>query len=1302
MEGLVALVDLFLVGTYQYCDRSHASFPEYTPRLLSAPLVTVKTPDLTYTLPADRTTEFIISNFDLGNQTLTAPSISSILKAEKPVGKAVRLRYYDPAVAAVIFQLDGIIVEVADLNQRQARLLVQEVDADAFQKTLSIRVLDRFPSADLASTVTEDPVEIIPFGIMRRVDLTLCHRTVLSVSYVFANTMADNFRLDYMSNLTNYVLQPGDYLYYDVLWSTATAGIGIGLRTSVGVIVGNNGEVDQNGVSAIMGANLWPQMSVLHHHWYRRKIKILDGHIGQTVDLYFIGARGNAAGTYAGFLSNAFIGDTYGNIRKYLITAETGQPTMSLYLNTDPGGNGAPTVVFFPIYDYGPIRASTGSGLSFAGTGGMLIVPPSGAQLGFTVGAGCTFEGFLKTTSPGRVIGARVFTSGQGWQLFTSAAGMLSVTITPSGGAVQQVVSAAAVTDGAWHYFALTINNTTKIATLYLDVFSPVTVSYTGTFSDSGGFFSFGTVPAQTSFIGSLDDLRFWGKIRTTTELQHTNNRNMPYTGTEASLYGYWPFDELAGTPASVVRDWTGRGYNGTLSGATSVVTGAITPTRIVTVYRDGRVADEVDWQIGALVAYFAQFRVAQVDVNGRQMRIQADLFSLEFDQSFAAVEKFLLSDASYGLGLPVSSAAFTAAVTAYRTESYICGHGIFQAVSAREVFRYLHVRGSYLRRNTAVEYELIVDTAAAHTSTPASLGQADGYWENCEIRSQRILSLSQRVRKLTLQGVFDRGFSGGGSYLVNTDRSRVDKGREETLKNAFLGDSVTVDKECDYLFKALVSLDSQIEVQALSEFVGQEIRKLTSVFSPNMDFSGDQYQLQQWQLQGANLVIVLGQWDPLLLTYTVGKIIADARAASITDFSATFPGVPTGVSVVANGIRTGSNGATIEAFILATATMPSSNGTHIVFRALQPGSQVPQQEIIVAANAGQTKSAQFALPPGLIFDVHILIRNVDNPLLFRDGTVVVVSSVLTPGDTTIPPAPTGIVLRQSGTKEVEIIVVFAEPADWGVLELFRNSISATGGSHLESKRGKVFHDQGVNYGDVWYYSARARDYSNNFSAFSPVASISIGRLGGNDIGPNAINGTHIGSAVITGTHIGTATIGGVNIGAAAINGTHIGTGVINGTHIANATIGGINIGAAAIIGTHIGTAVITAGHLGSGIIGSVHVSAGAINTVAISANAITTITINGDAVTSAKRQQITSQAGIGSSGSINTGSNPVTFGFSTLSFSHGTGRFVTVVPEGSANWALWVEQSSTSTIISHAANLTAFTSGLTHNIQYW
>lgn len=70
---------------------------------------------------------------------------------------------------------------------------------------------------------------------------------------------------------------------------------------------------------------------------------------------------------------------------------------------------------------------------------------------------------------------------------------------------------------------------------------------------------------------GSLDEIRIWNYTKTQTEI--INNKDIPLSGFEANLAGYWRFNEGSG---SVAFDMTNNHNNGTINGATFQISPSI------------------------------------------------------------------------------------------------------------------------------------------------------------------------------------------------------------------------------------------------------------------------------------------------------------------------------------------------------------------------------------------------------------------------------------------------------------------------------------------------------------------------------------------------------------------------------------------------------------------------------------------------------------------------------------------------------------------------------------------------------
>lgn len=87
-----------------------------------------------------------------------------------------------------------------------------------------------------------------------------------------------------LTSITDYTIQTGDYIEYDVYWETANCLIAVDLTTSAGTLRDTNGQPDQNGLAAHPSTNINTQA---FGQWYHRKIS-LSGLVGGTITNYDI------------------------------------------------------------------------------------------------------------------------------------------------------------------------------------------------------------------------------------------------------------------------------------------------------------------------------------------------------------------------------------------------------------------------------------------------------------------------------------------------------------------------------------------------------------------------------------------------------------------------------------------------------------------------------------------------------------------------------------------------------------------------------------------------------------------------------------------------------------------------------------------------------------------------------------------------------------------------------------------------------------------------------------------------------
>jgi len=129
--------------------------------------------------------------------------------------------------------------------------------------------------------------------------------TTLTNSYIYRD----------MSSITDYVIQSGDYLEYDIWWN-GSGNIAIAMDLTVsdgGYLRDATAAVDDNGLKSHPDTDL---STYATGKWYRRRIPITSfsngSSIGKTLQFYDLSCERNTAGTYTAQIKNVAITDGNG------------------------------------------------------------------------------------------------------------------------------------------------------------------------------------------------------------------------------------------------------------------------------------------------------------------------------------------------------------------------------------------------------------------------------------------------------------------------------------------------------------------------------------------------------------------------------------------------------------------------------------------------------------------------------------------------------------------------------------------------------------------------------------------------------------------------------------------------------------------------------------------------------------------------------------------------------------------------------------------------------------------------------
>lgn len=452
--------------------------------------------------------------------------------------------------------------------------------------------------------------------------------------------------------------------------------------------------------------------------------------------------------------------------------------------------------------------------------------------------------------------------------------------------------------------------------------------------------------------------------------------------------------------------------------------TGSVT---FVTVYRDRKVVAGSEYSVveylpGLLVVRFTR---EQTDLSGRELEIRVDLTSTEFATQ-ADCGKFVLNDATDGVGKPVNAASFSQAATDYTAASYTPGGGIGpEPLTAEAILKDLALRGAVIQLNGSGEYTWGVDKAALHTSAQYNgrafgLGRGDGHWENIvKVTSLKKRRLEERPRSYTLQGLWSEGF-GQGSYLLTTRASRTIPAGVElpAITNRFIGNLTTLRNECGYRLARLAAAEQQCSLEVINEARVISLNQTVPITTPGLRISASIYPLP-WQC--VRIVGGRDNWSLNFEGYDSGQYSAQAAffqtapaASVLTDYTFTPPGTPTGLTLGSAVVRAGDDGHW-TVFKTIQVTAPSVNCSHLLFVARRQGSALRADEIMPPVALGATLSVELKLQPSQVYDFEIYAVNLANDPSAQ-YSVAATSLNHTAAATPTPTDPSAGSLNSSGT----------------------------------------------------------------------------------------------------------------------------------------------------------------------------------------------------------------------------------------------------------------------------------------------
>lgn len=292
-----------------------------------------------------------------------------------------------------------------------------------------------------------------------------------------------------------------------------------------------------------------------------------------------ITANGNSAITEKGVLYSTTnpsprISDTTGTTK--LVEADAGTTILKTLT-----GLTTTNVYYYRAYatnsqgtGYGAVKRFTlNNGLHFLNSGSTRVTIADNAAFDFS--SGFTAEAWIKAdVLATRNIFSQYGSSQEAFSLFLKSGGIFEFTITTNGSTdLYFDTNNTAITTGTWYHIAVTFDGTTMRA--YVNGVASGTKAVSGTMFNSSAPIEIGARNNAHFFDGSIDEVRFWNRALSVTEISNNMNKQVPNNAN--GLIAYYNMNQ--GTPEgdntsiTTLTDSSPNSLHGTLNNFTKTGT---------------------------------------------------------------------------------------------------------------------------------------------------------------------------------------------------------------------------------------------------------------------------------------------------------------------------------------------------------------------------------------------------------------------------------------------------------------------------------------------------------------------------------------------------------------------------------------------------------------------------------------------------------------------------------------------------------------------------------------------------------
>ncbi len=955
---------------------------------------------------------------------------------------------------------------------------------------------------------------------------------------------ADSFLYVDLQGVTDYVVQAGDVLEYDIHLQDSLPKIGIDLICSDVSALRSSGAVDQNGLSCN------PQTDIDAHayrQWYHRSIALPAGWTGKTIQYFDIACENDALGAYEAIVANIRITDGAGTTRKNIWSRGDPLPTLADHGISPAGCRSLIRVVTGPAEHAGrtyPVPLGHAKKINAVFAAEDLSSYALRAIFRMVTDANSYLYVDLSSVTDyviqsGDYLEYDLYWADSSAQIAVDytcqdATTFRAAMVNDQNGVSWLGDDAHALNRWYARKFALPLGHVGKTIQ-YFDVACER--------NDAG------------SYLGLLRDIRITDGAGTIRKAIWMQGDVMPtftvHLENPASVNAY--DIDLAKSFVWIL----GRG--GQVEGAN------LTKETTAVAYRDKRIVDSREYELfdgsqpKPYNGYsFVRFWAEQRSDSGSLWDMTFDLRGLLMGGAAAERNginwiKWILTE----LAITVNAASFAAAAAALA--------GIyFDAVlqdkrKAQDIISELRwLCRAYLSKNESGEVTIGVDT---YQDTPVAVFDESGDLGPKILNVNYYRKTAVAAAWKTYQIAFGRN-AWTGEYAYKTQKRDVLAfGEEKTAETDYLRDSGSADRTACYDTALQLYGDEQLGIT-----VGMDGRNLmegnriTGII-PRLKLNKD-WHIRSITRRLDEFYLELIAYSQSIYQYAAGLLPSEASGDDQPDYSNTEPASPTGLAITWGAPRQATDGGTLIG-VTVSAVLPSVNAASMIIGCCKNGETVPYSHQPAALSFGRTWQGTIdGLVPGIAYDFIAIAVNVYS----KSSAPALLSNQAAPGDLTAPAAPT-VLTATTKIDGIELNWTAPAAADLAGYDVYRGI--AVNPTVLLCSIGRLtkWKDTSAGMSTTYHYRLKSRDISGNASGYSSDVSaagsqvsgaagsghISSGSVYTPDLASNAA--TVLGSSYTEGAS--TVSGSGVTVQSLAVVATGSPIYLVWGVQVANATASG-------------------------------------------------------------------------------------------------------------------------------------------------